>query len=75
MSLFFHRAKQLTHLLKSVEKHAVNSAVPVKNTCKDELIYGFLFFLETKSLTYLGRKDILVLNDKLGTKFIKKRYL
>ena len=25
----------------------------------------FFFFLETKSLTYLGRKDILVLNDKL----------
>ena len=35
----------------------------------------FFFFLETKSLTYSGRKDILVLNDKIGTKSTKKRYL
>ena len=35
----------------------------------------FFFFLENKSLKYLGIKDILVLNDKLGTKFTKKRYL
>ena len=54
-----------------------------KDTSKLKMVFWFLFFvfvsvfffLETKSLTYLGRKDILVLNDKLGTKFTKKRYL
>lgn len=54
-----------------------------KDISKLKMVFWFLFFvfvsvfffLETKSLTYSGRKDILVLNDKIGTKFTKKRYL
>ena len=54
-----------------------------KDISKLKMVFWFLFFvfvsvfffLETKSLTYSGRKDILVLNDKIGTKFTENIYL
>ena len=37
MSLLFDRANRVTRVLKSVEKDALNKAVTVENTYKDEL--------------------------------------
>ena len=55
MSLLFDRANRVTRVLKSVEKDALNKAVTVENTYKDEhfCIYFVLklYFYKLKKLT------------------------
>ena len=55
MSLLFDRANRVTRALKSVEKDALNKAVTVENTYKDELFCIYfvlkLYFYKLKKLT------------------------
>ena len=55
MSLLFDRANRVTSVLKSVEKDALNKAVTVENTYKDELFCIYfvlkLYFYKLKKLT------------------------
>ena len=55
MSLLFDRGNRVTRVLKSVEKDALNKAVTVENTYKDELFCIYfvlkLYFYKLKKLT------------------------
>ena len=73
MSLFFHRVKQLTYFLTSVEKDALNSAVPVQNTCnlanirldEDVLKTSFVFVFRRRLQDVLIKTNVVALFTRL----------